>query len=232
MKNYICILILLLIAPAVFANEAFFPTEKGMTQLTANLNSNGRIEGYNLMAVKDVKVSGNDITVIYTVQILDRNRKPDSKAGEREYSVKINAGVLEFELKNMMDAFFAAQNMNYTLTDSKLFIPSGMAPGSKLRDAWMKIVVNVPIIGSVTADVAMTDIVCAGIETVTVPAGTFEAYKVTQTSTTVTKGWIKPTVINTGVTWYVRGIGVVKTISYDDKGKVESSAELHELKRK
>jgi len=230
MKKITTILIILLISAAgAFSDEAFFPTRRGMVQLTANLNASGRVEGYNRMTVRNVSTSGSNITVTYGIQVLDRNRRSVGNTGEKEYRVNISDGTLIYRLENMMDPFFAAQGMNYTMTAGTLQIPSNLAQGRRLENTWMKINVTVPVIGTVTADTAITNQICTGIETVTVPAGTFEAYKITQTSTTKTTGWPSPTIINTGAAWYVRGIGIVKSITYDARGRVESSSELHEL---
>jgi hypothetical protein len=183
------------------------------------------------MTINEVRESGGDLTIVYTMQILDRNRRPTGRAGIREYNVTVTGGVLEFQLGNMMDIFFASRDMNYELSAGTLRIPSNMENGSRIEDTWMNMVVRVPVIGQVTANTMMTDIRCIGIETVTVPAGTFEAYKVTLTSTTETSGWGRSPIINTGTTWYVKGIGVVKSVNVDDRGRVESSTELHELIR-
>jgi len=232
MKRTTLILILfLVITTGVFSGDVFFPTRAGATQLIASLNSNGKAEGYSLMTIKEVKGTDNDLTVVYTIQVLDKNRKPMDKVGQREYNMKITGGVLELEIKNTMDAFFAAKGMNYNIIGDKLFIPSDITAGSRMNDTWMKMTIKIPIIGDVIADIKITDIACTGIETVTVPAGTFEAYKITQITTTVTKGWIAPKIINRGATWYVRGIGMVKSVNYDEKGKLESSSELYELVR-
>jgi len=232
MQKITLILIIFLInVSGIFSDDVFFPTRRGMVQLTANLNASGRIEGYNRMTVTDVRSSGSDTTVVYTIEVLDRNRRPVGNSGAREYSVNISNGVLNIRLDNVMDPFFAAKGMNYTMTAGSMLIPSNLAPGRRLEDTWMKMNVRVPVIGIVTADVAMTNIVCTGIETVTVPAGTFEAYKVTQTSTTTTIGWPSPTIVNNGITWYVRGIGEVKSVNYDARGRLESSTELHEITR-
>jgi len=232
MKRTLLILIILIsTAASAFSNDAFFLTKVGATQLIASLNANGKAEGYSLMTIKDVRESGNDMIVVYTIQVLDKNKKPMDKVGQREYSIKITGGVLELEIKNTMDAFFAAKGMNYSIAGDKLFIPSNITTGSKMNDSWMKMTIKIPVIGEVIADITITDVVCAGIETVTVPAGTFEACKITQTTTTITKGWIAPKIINRGATWYVKGIGMVKSVNYDEKGKLESSSELYELVR-
>ncbi|MCL2186714.1 MAG: hypothetical protein FWB86_12815 [Treponema sp.] len=224
-------LILIFVIYSVFSDEFFFPTAVGIIKDTANLNSNGRIEGYERMTVIDVRESGGEITVVYTIQLLDRNGRPIRNSSEREYSLIISNGVLIYPVSNIMDPFFAAKNLNYTMTAGNFLIPSTLALGNKIEDTWMKLVVSVPLIGSVTADVTMTDMVCISVENVTVPAGTFMAYKITQTTTTKTTGWGRPLIVNTGETWYVKGIGVVKNITYDSRGRAESSSELHELRR-
>ncbi|MCL2210586.1 MAG: hypothetical protein FWB95_01545 [Treponema sp.] len=231
MKKILFVLILfLIVAAGVFSNEVFFSTNTGTTQLIANLNSNGRVEGYSFMTIKDVSGDGSNMTIVYSIQVLDRNRRISNKVSEREYSIKITDGIVELEIKNTMDSFFAARGMNFNIVGDKLFLPSNIAAGSKMNNTWMKMTIKIPIIGEVIADVNITDVECACIETVTVPAGTFEAYKITQTTTTVTTGWPTPKIVNKGATWYVKGIGMVKSVNYDDRGRIESSSELHELK--
>jgi hypothetical protein len=225
------LIFLLIIATGVFADEPFFASRAGMVLTTANLNNNGRIERFTRMTTSNVRGSGGNMTIDYTMQILDRNRRPTGKAGIREYNVTVTGGILEIKLDNMMDLFFASREMNYELTAGPLLIPSNMTNGSRIEDSWMNMSVRVPIIGEVTANTKMTNIRCIGIETVTVPAGTFEAYKVTMTSTTETTGWGRSPIINNSTTWYVRGIGAVKTVNFDERGRIESSTELYELIR-
>ena len=226
-KIAITFIILMITITAAFSDDAFFPARRGAVLLTANLNSNGRIEGYSRMTVREVRESGSNITVVYTIQVLDKNRK--NIGNEREYTINIRNGVSIYRFDNTMDAFFAAREMDYSMTAGNFNIPSNIVSGSRLENTWLKIIVKVPIVGTVTADTAITNIVCTGIERVAVPAGTFEAYKITQTSTTTTTGWPTPQIINNGATWYARGIGVVKSVNYDSRGRVESSSELQEL---
>ena len=231
MKKIMAILLFMIIAAAGVADEPFFASRAGMVLTTANLNARGRIEGFTRMTIKDVKGSGENLTIVYTMQMLDRNHRATGRAGIREYSVTITGGTLEFQLGNMMDIFFASRDMNYELRAGNFRIPSNMTTGSSIEDSRMNMTVTVPIIGVVTANTVMTNIRCVGIETVTVPAGTFEAYKVTMTSTTETSGWGRSPITSTGTTWYVRGIGVVKSVNTDERGRVESSSELYELVR-
>ena len=230
-KLTVVFIFLLIITIGAFADEPFFASQKGMVLTTASTNARGRIEGFTRMVIGDVKNSENNKTIFYTMELLDRNQRPTGKAGIREYNVTINTGVLEFELINMMDIYFASREMNYELRSGKLKIPSNMTNGTTIEDSWMYMAFRIPVIGEVTAYTTMTNIRCVGIETITVPAGTFEAFKVTTTSSTETSGFGRAAIVNTSYTWYTKGIGVVKSVNMDDKGKIESSTELYELIR-
>ena len=64
------------------------------------------------------------------------------------------------------------------------------------------------------------------IEDVTVKAGTFKGYKFSSEVNASAMG-MKSKSNNTD--WYAKGIGIVKTESYDKNGKLQSHTELIEL---
>lgn len=70
----------------------------------------------------------------------------------------------------------------------------------------------------------VTDRQIIGQETVTVPAGTFDCWKVSETFTTKMFMMGKETAVTES--WYADGIGEVKTINYTKRGKIESYSEL------
>lgn len=235
MKIFLIISVFLLVITAgTFADEPFFASQPGMVLVTANLNNRDRIEGFTRMTINEVRGSDGNMTISYSMQLLDRNKHPTGRAGIRQYNVTVTNNVMEFKFDSMLDIYFASRDMTYELSAGLLRIPTNMTRGSIMDDTWMNMSVRIPIIGAVTANTIMSNIVCVGIETVTVPAGTFEAYKVTMTSTTetsVSMPGMKSPIINNSVTWYARGIGAVKSINHDERGRVESSTELHEIIR-
>ena len=222
----------MIIAAGAFADEPFFASQKGMVLTTAFLNNKGKTERFIRMTINDVRGSEADMTIDYTMEMLDGNHRPAGKAGIREYSVTVTGGILEIKPDDMMDLFFASRNMNYKLTSGTLSVPSNMTSGSRIEDSWMNMTVRIPVVGEVTANTMITNIRCIGIETVTVPAGTFEACKVTMTSTTEIKGRTRSPITSNSTTWYVRGIGPVKSINVDGRGRIGSTIELFELNPK
>ncbi|MCL2412269.1 MAG: hypothetical protein FWC97_11580, partial [Treponema sp.] len=143
-KIAVTMIFLFAITVGVFANEPFFASQEGMTLTTANLNDRGRIERFTRMTINDVFGSDGSITIEYSMEILDRNRRPAGRAGVREFSVTVVDDILEVKLDNIMDLFMASRNMNYELSAGTFRIPSNMTVGSTIEDTWMNINVRVP----------------------------------------------------------------------------------------
>jgi hypothetical protein len=108
-----------------------------------------------------------------------------------------------------------------------MMYPSSLETGQTLPDANITISAGTGGVTIMNMTVNVTNRKVTGTESVTVPAGTFECYKITYDLET--KMMFKT---NTSVTEYVNmGIGNVKTENFDKKGKVISSMVLSELKK-
>jgi len=227
MKNIRIIILTAIVAAAgTLADDIFFPSQKGMTLTTASFNGKGKLEGYIRMSIRDVTGPANNQTIVYTIQQLDKNKQAGKNAAP-EYATTVANGVVEFSMEP-----YAAMSggKDIKITGTQMRVPSKLAPGDKIPDANAAMTLNMAI-GKVTADISMTNQRCTGIETITVPAGTFECYKVERKSTTIADMLAKITMIDNTTVWYARGIGAVKAVSYDEKGKLRSSSELQELVR-
>jgi type 1 fimbria pilin len=67
---------------------------------------------------------------------------------------------------------------------------------------------------------------CLGFETITVPAGTFNCRKISQTTTVKAMGKSE---INTSIEWEAEGIGTVRNEVYDKKSNLVSYSELTKI---
>jgi hypothetical protein len=102
-------------------------------------------------------------------------------------------------------------------------MPSTLSLGEKLKDVNYVMTVNMGF--KIRTEVSITNQECLAIEDVTVPAGTFKCHKVTQTSK------VRKTITKT-ITWYAPGIGTVKSETYNDKNKLQSSTALYSVDNK
>jgi len=218
-------------AKAVSQEDVFFPSKEGMVLTTAGLNAKGNPVWYQRKTIGNVHGSGGDMTINYTTQMFNKKRIPNTKAGIREYAVKITGGVLELDIAGNI-LYRGGISSILSHEDSKLHIPSTIASGSILENPSMK---TVNSFSNTTTEFKFTNIRCVGVETVTVPAGTFEAYKVTMTIDQVEKttgmfGGSGANISKYMITyWFVRGIGEVKSLVTSLNGKVMGSFELVDI---
>ena len=115
------------------------------------------------------------------------------------------------------------QSMQVDMEGKDLAIPAKVVENMELPDGNLKLTVssNGMKVVSINANTSKRKV--EKMESVTVPAGTFECVKIQQ-STEVKIGLI--TNKSTTSIWYAPGTGVVKSESYDKKGALESRAEL------
>ena len=206
----------------VFAQDIFFSTKQGMTLVYANMDAKGKVDSYTNLNIRKVEGSGNNLTINYVSQVLDKNRKPVSDPPvEIPLTVTVSNGVVEWDMKS-----FAAPGTEafIEIEGDKLRIPSTLAPGKKIDDAKFTMTLNMGF--KIRTEVSLTEQECLAIEDVTVPAGTYKSYKVTQTSAATA---MRKTVTTKTISWYAPGIGTVKSESYDAKGKLSSSLVLHAI---
>jgi len=206
-------------AVGAFADDIFFPTKKGTVLVMASLDAKGKVESYGRTTVKDVKGAGNNLTVLYQTEALDKNRQPDKNGASIEYAMHIVDGAVAVDINSLLK-MPATAGAGISLSGDTLRIPSTIKPGDRLKDAHMAITMDLGAM-KITTNIAVTNNKCLAVESVTVPAGTFEAYKMTQTVTTTNK-MVNITQTKTVVSWNAPGVGSVKTELYDEKGKLNN----------
>jgi len=232
-KIAFALIMVIFVAAGAFADDIFFPSKKGMVLTTATLNQSGKPESFARMTVKDVSGSGANKSITCVLLPLDSNRKPTANSTGYEYTINVVNNVLELDMRSVLASALEAmpQGMPVEITGGKMRLPAKLAAGDKLEDANMKMSVNMGV-ASMEFSVSVTNHKCVAVEKVTVPAGTFECYKVTQT-TAVSSSIMGTQTAETSnsATWYAKGIGSVKTVVYDANGKVGTTTELQEIVR-
>ena len=212
-----------MILATMHAQNTFFPTKAGIVLTYVNKDAKGKADSYTRQTIKTVEGSGNNFSITYVGEALDKNQKSLSDPPlEVPFTVTVNNGVVEWDMKS-----FAAPGTEgfIEIEGDKMRIPSTLSPGDKLDDVKYAMTVNMGF--KIKTEIAITGQQCLAIEDVTVPAGTFKCHKITQkSSATVMR---KITVTRT-VSWYAPEIGTVKSETFDDKDKLQSSMELIEIK--
>jgi len=153
--------------------------------------------------------------------------KDDKLLTEVELQMRCEKGVFYFDMMSYVnqESMKAYEDMDVTVDAKDVEFPSNLKAGDKLADAEIKITVNTGIF-PLTFTVSVTDREVVAKENVTTAAGTFETYKINQTTTAVFG--LEFTTQSTE--WISKDVGMVKSISYRN-GKQESRSELISLSR-
>ncbi len=230
MKQLYFIAITLLLAAAGIQTQTgtFFPTKTGMVLVMAEKNGAGKVKSHTRTTIDAVRGKVDSLYVDYTIELLDQKME---LAGEDHGTIRCTTSVIDGVVVLDMKEFSAPmakamEGMKVEISGIPPEISGRMKPGDKIPDANVTVSAAAGMM-KLKSVLSITDAGCTGIEEITIPAGTFSCYKVTQNTAATTMGM---TVRGRSVAWYARGIGMVKCEAYDAKGKLMSSSELISLK--
>ncbi|GHT28186.1 hypothetical protein AGMMS49574_02000 [Bacteroidia bacterium] len=215
-RMYVFLVMAVMATANVKAQNPYFPVKEGLVQIYAQKDAKGKVQSYSKQTIKDVEGTGNEMTVSYTTEVLDKKRKSTNPPVELSYQVQIKDGVLRLDLKSMLGNIGQGGEAAGVAVE----IPSDLKPGQKLKDSEVKMQ-----IGFIKASAAMTEGECVAIEEISVEAGTFACAKVSQMVNSSAMG-IKTA--GKQITWYAPGVGAVRTETYN-KDKLQSVIELVEM---
>jgi len=225
MKRLIMAMFVITIGAGLYAQDSFFPSKAGIVLTYVNNDERGSPESYTVLTIKDVKGSGNNITITFVGTSLDKGRKL-VKGSETICKAVVKNSVLIMDINQMIPAEMRGQGMKIEAKGLPMELPNDMKPGLSLKDCWVTAKVDFGVMTANTT-IKLTEGKCLAIENVKVPAGTFKCHKITQ-KYTVTAANV--TVVSTSTSWYAPNIGQVKSENYDDKKKLVSSSVLVDIK--
>lgn len=215
MKKLIVIISLIVVSLGTMAVEPFFPTKKGMVLEYAEKNNKGKIQSYSIITIVNVDyVDELNMSVTYQLEELDDKKNPVMKIDALK--VKIEEGYVHFDPTSSMGQVMEGMEIK----GRGIIIPSDIKVGDKLDDY------NVTI-AAMAMETNCTDIKVSAKDEILVSGNAYECYKI-ETTVNSKVAFIKTQ--GTNAVWYARGIGDVKTETYDKKGKLVSKKELLSVK--
>ena len=131
----------------------------------------------------------------------------------------------------MIEKEFDGYKVDMKFSGDDPSVPLAPKVGDKLPDIEVKAELSIEGIKA-RMSLKSSDRRVTGQERVTVPAGTFDSYVLEETSTAkVSVLIISQTEKTTEKSWLVPGMGDVKSVTYDKKGKLLSTEEMISYKK-
>ena len=132
---------------------------------------------------------------------------------------------------SVVEEMFEGRKIEMSFDGDDPSIPVNPSVGQKLPDTEVKVNINIEGINA-KMSIKSSDQKVTGREKVTVPAGTFDAFVFEETSTVkVSVLIISQSEKMKEKSWVVPGMGEVKSLVYDKKGKLVSTTEMVSYKK-
>ena len=206
MKKTILFLAGLGLAFSALAQSPFTCTTEGAELHYATLDAKGKESSTSVVKVKKVKSSGDTYSITQETQLY---------IGGQAFTSPITASST---VRNGDVVVDFSGGLSLAAEGAGFMLPKDLATGLELPTG--EVTVDVQGI-KVKQDITFHKVVAQ--ESLTVPAGTYDCFVVERQYSAKMMG-IKVNGIMK--TWYARGIGAVKTDTYDKKGKLSTSQVL------
>ena len=201
-------------------NEPYYALKKGARIEYTVYNGNGKVQGYNKQEVVNITRSGNSVeAVISGMQTDDKGKLQNSAT----VSLRYNNGNFYVNLLEMMPLQgLENAEIDANMSGNDMIIPARLTPGQILPDAEATFKMKISD-GSDAADLPpllfhIYNRRAVRAENVETPVGKFVCFKIIQTIEADYP--LIGTQQATSITWIGKGMGVVKSESYDAKGKL------------
>jgi len=189
-----------------------------------SFDKNDKFTGKSKHKVVSKTSSGNTMECEIHMESYDQNDKPVTS---NDYKVYCKNGTFEFDMNMLMDKeeLSAYESMDLTVDADFIEIPSHPEVGETLNDGKMDVHIESNGVHMMTMTISVYNRVVEALETITTPAGTFDCVKVSFDTETKLLLKVKGSVIE----WYCKDVGMVKSESYNKKGKLIGSSLLTDI---
>ncbi len=225
MKSFLYAIVILFTSINVWSQtdcKPYMPAEKGTVWEVTNYNQKGKVTGRITYELVDKVVNGNEI--IYTANTVYYDKK-DKQIYDNTFEAKCVDGKFEFDMTYKMDgaALQSYGDMDVKVDATEFEIPSMDTPaGTQLEDGNLK--VDIGDIG-LNMSVLISNRIVGAQENITTPAGSFDCLVLSQDITTK----VMINVRGSSKEWYAENVGMVRSESYNKKGKLIGYSELTKL---
>lgn len=226
MKGLFLVMALILVGTVAYCEEIFFPSKVG-TVLTYKIFDKKEKESSTVKyTILELKTNGDNMDITY---LCESTSPKNETIFKEEITIHKKGDKIYFDMSNFINKAAFQQGgdikADIKITGNNMEVPNNPKPGDLLPDANMEMAMNLGIINmKMSAQVVNRKVVA--LEDVTVKGGTFKCYKFSSDVNSSAMG-IKTKSSN--IDWYAKGIGVVRSETYDKNGKLQSHTELVEV---
>ncbi|MEP0984804.1 hypothetical protein [Ekhidna sp.] len=199
-------------------DDSFFPFKQGVSFEQTSYDKKGKPQGKTISTILTVDES------TATVKNLFFDKK-DKEIADGEYTIICEGDIIKMDFNNFIPDGMLSQygDAEVTVEGDFITIPDNLEAGQNLQDGSGTITINMggAAAMNIKMDMEIIDRKVEKAETLTTPAGSFETYKITQKSIVTMKMMgMNKTTESSSASWFAKGVGMVKTESFNQKGNL------------
>ncbi|TVQ93074.1 MAG: hypothetical protein EA393_02620 [Bacteroidetes bacterium] len=231
MKKSLIIVLISLISTAVFAQmcDLYFPLVESNGVQFQSFDRRDRLQGTQDLMVKEVINHADRIEAVINTKYYD-NR--ENFQHESDFTVICKGNEIILDIQSVIDQSMLQgfQDMEVEMSGIDIVFPDNPSVGQELEDASMTISVSSGGMKLTEMTFTIRDRKIEGMETITTPAGTFEAFKITSEMHTESRTMgISHRITMTSIDYWAEGVGTVRSESYNSRGRLESYTLLSKI---
>lgn len=199
---------------------SYYPQSKGTTLVYQQYDKDGKPTGKSSQEIVNFSSIPNGTKTEVLTKSYD---KENTLLGERTMEVRCEGGVFYMDMESYIsqETLNTYEGLSFTVDAKDLELPGSLKAGDKLKDAQIKLTATLGFL-PIRFTVDITERIVEAKESVTTPAGTFEAYKIKQKATyNVILQYVAYT-----TEWYSPNMGLLKSESFSSGGELMGKTEL------
>lgn len=225
------VLILLLTAPGINAQNCNFylPLVENSGLVYENYNRRDRLEGSQQVVIKSVRNEADRVVATVHARHFDRRERVQH---EGEYDVICQGDHLRIDIQSLLDqsVLEGFSDMELEIEGDELVLPSGLSEGQDLPDAAMKVSIRSGGMQFAEMTLKVENRRVLGRETIEVPAGTFDAYKISYETHIETRAVGIPIRTRTKtIEYHVEDLGMVRSEYFNDNDRPQGYTVLSRI---
>lgn len=206
----------------------FYPMEEGSAFQYTNYDKKGKPEGTVDYVISKVSSEGSATVATLDLKYTDKKGKD---LFESNYNITCENGTVRIDYKSLFPSQMMQQysdmDIDMDITGTDIELPNDLTVGEKLADANVSVALSMGGI-KMNTTVDQTNRKVEKKESISVAAGTFDCYLVTETTISKTMG---ATIEMESKMWLAEGVGMVKQESYKKNGNLMSHTELSKFSK-
>lgn len=232
LQPVLALLILLILNPkGINAQECdyFIPFRENTGMELQTFNMRDRLQGSQQMTITRVESTAEQLTAFIHTKTFDRRNKLEH---EGDYSITCSGNQMSIDIQSLMDPAMMEEfeEMDLTVEGEDLILPAKLSEGQSLPDAAMTITVANAGMTLMEMNMKITNRKVEGKEQITVPAGSYDCYKISYETHTESRAAGMPfrNTIKT-IEYHAPNVGVVRTELYDSKDRPQGYTVLSKV---